>query len=77
LPEAEGQDRHVGLAPAQLDRRADALVGLGRRHPNIDDREVRLELRGRREQAVGIADAGDDLVALVLQQRGDPASATT
>ena len=37
---AEDQNRDLGLAAAQLDRGAHALVGLRRWHPHVDDREV-------------------------------------
>ena len=37
---AEHEDRRARHAPAGLDRRPQALVALGRRHPHVDDRHV-------------------------------------
>ena len=68
---AEDQDRGVGPAAPCLDGGADALVGLRRRHPHVDDRQVGLVLVERGEQRLAVADAGDDLVAVVGQQRRD------
>ena len=41
---AEHEDRRPGDPAAELDRRAQPLVTLGRRHPDVDHRDVRAEL---------------------------------
>ena len=46
-----------GCERADLDRRAHALVVVGRRHADVDDREVGLVLGDDGEQRLGVADA--------------------
>ncbi len=70
LGEHEHADVRVGVAdPA---RGADALVGVGRRHPHVDDGEVGLVLADRPAQPVGVADGGDHRVPAVLEQPLEP-----
>ena len=50
---------------AQLEGEAQALVGEGRRHPDVDDRDVGRVLGDRAAQRAGVADgAGDDEAAV-------------
>ena len=50
---------------------AQTLVGVGRRHPDVDDRDVRLVLADGGEQLRGVAGLGDDLEAGLGEQAGD------
>ena len=63
LREQEHSD--VRMLGADLDRGARALVGLRRRHPYVDDRDVGLPGCDRVTKRVGIADLGDDVDAVV------------
>jgi hypothetical protein len=59
-----GQDEDAGgrtVLGADRLCRAEALVGVGGWHPNVDDRHIREVLACRPQQRVGIADLGDDL----------------
>ena len=58
------------MALAQLLRGAQALVGVRRRHADVDDRDVRLERANLQEQLVGVACLADDLEARILEQAG-------
>ena len=53
-----GEDQHAELRVRLLDRRgrARALVGEGRRHPDVDDDEVGAMPRDRGQQVVGVAE---------------------
>ena len=51
--------------------RAQALVGVGRRHPDVDDRDVRVLLADRGEELRGVAGLGDDLETGLGEQAGD------
>ena len=64
----EDQHRQARLPLAQLDRGAQALVGVGRRHPDVGDHDVRTVLGDGGEQLLGVRDGGEHLVPLVLQQ---------
>src|SRR5262249_40228190 len=63
LREQEHPD--VWMLGADLDGGACALVGLRRRHPDVDDRDVGLPGRDCPTQRVGVADLGDDVDAVV------------
>ena len=52
---------------AQLDRRAQAVVGVVGRHPHVDDRDVGLVRADLAHQVVGVARLRDDLEARVLE----------
>ena len=69
-----GEDEHAdgGMPFAQLLRGGEAFVGVRRRHPNVDDRDVRVGRGDRREQLIGVARLGDDVEALPAQQLGKP-----
>ena len=56
---------------ADLLRRAQSLVGLGRRHLDVDDRDVGLVRPDLQQQIVGRAALPDDLEALALEQARD------
>ena len=64
---AEDEDRRAGHAPARLDRRPQALVALGRRHPDVDDRHVGAVLDDGRDERRAVADLGDDRAAGLLR----------
>ena len=51
----QDQDPDVGVAPSDLLGGTQALVGVGWRHPDIDDRHVRAVARDLEEQVVGTA----------------------
>ena len=70
LREDEHADARVALA--DLLGRAQALVGVGRRHPDVHDRDVRAVHRNMAEQVVSGAGLGHDLEACVLEQPRDP-----
>ena len=65
-------------APGRLraggDRRAQALVRVGRRHPHVDDRHVRAVPEHRLDQGGAITDRGHHLVT-VLGEQADQALA--
>ena len=52
-------------------RSPQALVGVGRRHPDVHDRHVGPLLADGREQLVGVPDLGDDVEAGLDEQSGD------
>ncbi len=62
---AEDKDGDAGPPLAEFQRRSDPFVGPGRRHPDVNDREIRTELRdrlderGRRIDRRDRLDAGD------------------
>ena len=57
-----------GTRPAGLDRGAQALVGVGRRHADVDDRDVGAVRLDRATRASPSADGGHDLAAGLLEQ---------
>ena len=63
-----------GSCERAVDRRAQALVGVGRRHPHVDDRHVRAVREHRLDQGGTVADRGHHLVT-VLGQQADQALA--
>ena len=65
---AEHEDRGAGHPPARLDRRPQALVALGRRHPDVDHRHVRPLLDDRVHQGRPVADLRHDRRPGVLEQ---------
>src|SRR4051795_4452798 len=67
----EEHDPHRGVAPANLVRRPDSLVGLGGRHADVHKRHVGLVLVDRGDQLVGVVGLGDDVDAFAAQERGD------
>src|SRR6266581_2825139 len=52
--------------------RTDPLVGERRRHPNVDDREVRLVLAHRGPETIGILDRRDHVVSGILEEATKP-----
>jgi hypothetical protein len=70
LREDEHRDRRV--AAADLGRRDQAVVGVPRRHPDVDDRDVGLVGTHLQHEVVGVHRPPHDLVAGVGQKRGDP-----
>ena len=69
-----GQDEDADGCPmlrADRLRGAKALVGVGRRHPDVHDRDVRKVLAGRPQEVVGVADLSDHLEARVDQDARD------
>ena len=69
-----GEDEHAQLWVRLLDlpRCARALVGEGRRHPDVQDDEVGIVLGDRGQQPVASPERGDDLVSGVLEQSPEP-----
>ena len=59
------------MAPADLVRGLDPLVGLRRRHADVHDRDVGLVLVDRGEQLLRVGRLGDDLDALAAHERRD------
>jgi len=57
---------------ADLLGRLESLVGLGWRHPDVDDRHVRLVRAHLEHQVICRAALADYLEAGVLKQSGDP-----
>ena len=53
-------------------RRAQALVGVRRRHAHVDDRDVRLVRADLAQQVLGVAGLAGDLEAGVLEQPHEP-----
>ena len=62
------QDAELGVPLAQLDRGARALVGVGRRHPDVDHGEVGPVFVDGRDQINGVPDRCDHLGAGLRQQ---------
>jgi hypothetical protein len=56
------------MGPAQLQCGAQALIGKGRRHPDVGDHHVGPLARHRGQQRAAVGYLGADPVALVLQQ---------
>ena len=71
LRQDEDADVRAVLGADRL-RRPEALVGVGRRHPDVDDRDVRAMLADGLQERVGVAGLGDDLEAGLGQQPRDP-----
>ena len=67
LREHEHADR--GVAGADLQRGAQALVVVGRRQPDVDDRDVGRVAAHLQEQVVGGLAAAHDLEPVLVQQR--------
>ena len=59
------------MVAAQLERGAQTLVGVRRRHPDVDDRDVRAVLADRGQQRDGSPTAAHDVVAARGQQMGE------
>ena len=68
-----GEDEHrcVGVALADLFRRAQPFVGVRRRHLDVDDRDVRVVRADLQQQIVSRAALPDDLESLVGEEAGD------
>jgi hypothetical protein len=64
----EHEDRRARVGPAQLERGAQALVGEGRRHPDVRDHHVGPVPGHRGQQRPAVGHRGAHLVALVLEQ---------
>ena len=67
------EDEHAGrrMLLADLPRRAEALVGVRRRHPDVDDRDVGRVRAHLQQQLVGGPGLADDLEAGLLEQLRD------
>lgn len=70
LGKHENRKTGNGLTGAQ--RRAQALVGEGGRHADVDDREVRPVLLDGAQQVVAVVHGGDRLDVLVGEQSDHP-----
>ena len=73
LDEVLGEHEHadLGVVAADLERRAQAVVGEVGRHPHVDDRDVRLVRADLAQQVRRVARASDDLDPRVLEQPRD------
>ena len=67
----EDEDRDLRQLVADRPRRLEPLGRMGRRHPDVDDRNLRLLPSHELDQAVGVARLADDVVAALPQQRGE------
>ena len=69
-----GQDEHAGVRPAVPDHqgRAQALVGEGGRHPDVDDDRVRALRVDRAQELLGVALGRGHLVPGLGEQPGQP-----
>ena len=56
---------------ADLLRGDESLVGVGRRHADVDDRHVGVVLVHRAQQLVAVVGLRRDVEARLLQERGD------
>jgi len=68
----EHQHTGAGKVVPQRQRRPQALVGVGRRHPDVDHGDVRVMLGHRGQQRVAVGHRGADGVPAVLEQPGQP-----
>ena len=64
----EKEDADTGVGHADLLRRAEPLVGVGRRHPDVHDGDVGLVHRDVAKQIVGGAGLRDDVEPGLLEQ---------
>ena len=67
----EDHDRRVRVAGADLARRVEPLLRVGRRHPHVDDHDVGRVLVDRRVQLDGVGRLRRDLEPAAPQQRSD------
>src|SRR5437763_14058394 len=69
-----GEYEHAQLRVRVLDlaRRARALVGEARWHPDVEDDEIGVLLGDRGQQAIGVAERRDDLMAAVFEESCEP-----
>ena len=67
----EHEHRGVGVLGADPLRRAQALIGVGRRHAHVDHGDVGRVRADLAQQVVGVARLADDLDARLLQQPCD------
>jgi hypothetical protein len=62
------EHREPGMPGTQLDRGAQAVVGVGGRHPHVDDGQVGIVRGDRVDQARRVSDRRDGLDRAVRQQ---------
>ena len=67
----QDEDRDLRQLLADRPRRLEPFGRMGRRHADVDDRDVRLLLPHELDQALGVARLTDDVVAPLAQQRGE------
>src|SRR5262249_15605494 len=67
-------DEHASARPALPDRlcRTQALVGVRRGHPNVDDSNVGVQLLDEREQLLGVAGKPHEFEPGLCQQASEP-----
>jgi hypothetical protein len=70
LRQHQNAGRRAG--PADVQRRAEAVVGVVGWHPDVGDDDVRPVGGRRRPQRVGVADRGDDVDVVAGQQEREP-----
>jgi len=68
------EDDHADLRKLLLDgvRRDEAFGRVRRRHPDVDEREVRMVLADEGEELRGVAGLADDDEVGALEQAGEP-----
>jgi hypothetical protein len=64
---AEHEHADLGMEFLDRSRRAGALVGERGWHADVDDREIGLLVRDPREDLLGVANGGDDVVPAILE----------
>jgi hypothetical protein len=60
------------MVAAQPQRRPEPLVGVRRRHPDVNDSDVGPPLRHRGQQRRTVTDRGANLMAAVFEQPDQP-----
>ena len=70
-PLGEHEYRRFRMRPADRERGAQALVGVRRRHPDVDDRHVRPVLGHGGDEVVPVVHGGGHRDAVVGEQRRD------
>ena len=65
---ASEQKAHVGELLADHKGRAQPVVGVFRRHPDVDDRHVRFVRTNLPQQILGVARLGDDFDSRLGEQ---------
>src|SRR6185312_16667515 len=71
---AQDEDRRARHSTARLDRGLEALVALGRWHPDVDDGHVGPVLDDGRDEGIAVADLGHERPARLLDEARDALS---
>src|SRR5690348_16570151 len=70
------KDKHTGVRILRTDLpgRAKSFVRMGRRHPDVDQSDLRAEVTDTAKQRVCISNLTDDVYAVVREQPGNALS---